>query len=72
MLAARENLHGLSVGRGTHLGGEDETIELRFRQRIGAVELSGVLRGDHEERLLEGTGDAFDRHLPLPHRLEQR
>ena len=32
---------------------EQEAIELRLGQRIGALHLERVLRGQHEERLLE-------------------
>ena len=49
-----------------------EAVELRLRQRVGAVELLGVLRREHEERLVEHARLAVDRHAPLAHRLEQR
>ena len=51
---------------------EEEAVELRLGQRVGALHLDRVLRGEHEERLGErvlllGDGDAV-----LLHRLEQR
>jgi len=49
-----------------------EPVELRLRQRVGALVLHGILRRDHEERPLEDVRRAVDRHLRLLHRLEQR
>ena len=76
---------GFVVGRGAiedgvelfavrerHVQLEEEAIELRFGQRIGALHLERVLRGQHEERLLEGMRRAPDRDAMLLHRLEQR
>ena len=51
---------------------EHEAVELRFRQRIGALLLDRVLRGQHEERLGQRMPRAADGHLLLLHRLEQR
>src|SRR5260370_42675347 len=34
-----------------HADAHQEAIELRFRERIGAVVLDGISRGDDEERL---------------------
>ena len=60
------------LGRERHVELEEEPVELRLGQRIGALHLDRVLRGQHEERLrqrvlLLGDGDAV-----LLHRLEQR
>ena len=51
---------------------EQEAVELRLGQRIGALVLDRVLRGDDDERLGQRMRRALDRHLPLLHRLEQR
>ena len=51
---------------------EHESIELRFRQRIGALELDRVLGGEHEERLGELVRPSLDGHAVLLHRFEQR
>ena len=72
MLAAGQHLHRLLVRRRSHLGGQDEAVELGLRERIRAVELHGVLRRDDEERLGQLTSRAFDCDLALPHRLQQR
>ena len=49
-----------------------ESIELRFRQRIRALELDGVLRRDHREQPRQRLGRAVDRDLAFLHRLEER
>ena len=54
------------------VGIEHETVQLRFRQRISAFLLDGILRGEHEERLAERMPLAADRDLVLLHRLQQR
>ena len=49
-----------------------KAVELRFRQRVSAVLLDGVLRGEHEEgrgELVRGSGDGDGLFL---HRFEQR
>ena len=51
---------------------EEEAIELRLRKRVGALHLERVLRGEHEERLLELVGLLRDGDRRLAHRLEQR
>ncbi len=51
---------------------EHEAVELRLRQRIRALELDRVLRGQHEERPLELVGAAGRRDVVLLHRFEQR
>ena len=49
-----------------------ETVQLRFRQRIGAVVLHRILRRDHHERLRQRPGAAVDGHLHFVHGFEQR
>ena len=51
---------------------DEKAVELRFRQRIRADLLDGILRRDHEERVGQLARLAVDRHLPLLHRFEQR
>ena len=51
---------------------EHEAVELRFGQRIRALELDRVLRGEHEERLGQVVGAPLNRDAVLLHRLEQR
>ena len=75
--------HGLGAGRPVHdrdevlLGREgdhdleQEPVELGLGQRVGALHLERVLRGEHEERRLEREPLAGDRDLVLLHRLEQ-
>jgi hypothetical protein len=51
---------------------EHEAVDLRLRQRIGALLLDRVLRGEHEERPRQRERLAAQRDLMLLHRLEQR
>ena len=51
---------------------EHEAIELRFGQRIRALELDRVLRREHVERLGQLVGLALHGDAVLLHRLEQR
>jgi hypothetical protein len=51
---------------------EQEPVELRLGQRVGALVLDRVLGGDHDERVGQRPGGALDGDLPLLHRLEQR
>ena len=51
---------------------DEKAIELRFRQRIRALELDRVLRRERGKRRREPMARAVDRDLPLLHRLEQR
>ena len=51
---------------------KQEAVELRLGERVGALVLDRVLGREDDERRLEQVRDAFDRHLPLLHRLEQR
>ncbi len=65
----------LALRRGVRIADFDchqETIELRFGQRVGADLLDRVLRGDHEERIGQPARFAVLRDLPLFHRLHQR
>ena len=39
-----------------HADAHEETIELRFGQRIGAMVLDGILRGEHQKRLRQAGG----------------
>ena len=55
-----------------HLGLQHEAVELRLGQRVRALELDGVLRREHEERLRQRPGLAQHGHAVLLHRLEQR
>jgi hypothetical protein len=61
--------HRLIDAGDVHL--EHEAIELRFGQRIRALELDGVLRGQHEERRRQRTRLPERRHPLFLHRLEQ-
>ena len=49
-----------------------ESVELRFRQRVGAVMFHGVLRGDHHERLRQRMRLPVDADLAFVHGFEQR
>ncbi len=69
---ALEDLVHRRFRRIRHLQLEEEPIELRFRQRIGAFHLQRVLRREHQERLIELVGRLADRHALLLHGLEQR
>ncbi len=51
---------------------EQEAVELRFRQRIRALELDRVLRREHEERPLDRVVMTAHRDREFLHRLEQR
>ena len=51
---------------------EHEAVDLRLGQRIRALLLDRVLRGEDDERLGQRVGLVADRDLPLLHRLEQR
>src|SRR5579862_3039946 len=56
----------------THLDAHQEAIELRFGQRIGAVMLNGVLRGNDEKRMRKLQSLAVHRHLRFVHSFEER
>jgi hypothetical protein len=51
---------------------QQEAIELRLGQRIGAGLLDRILRGQHEERLRQRAGHAGMADGALGHRFEQR
>ena len=51
---------------------QHEAVDLRLRQRIGALRLDRVLRREHEERPRHRERVVPDRHLALLHHLEQR
>ena len=57
--------------RVAHVGPHQEAVELALRQRVGALELVGVLRREDEERRAERVRLPVERHLPLAHRLQQ-
>ena len=49
-----------------------EAVKLRFRERVRAFLLDGILRGDHHKWIGQVAGNARDGDLALLHRLEQR
>ena len=51
---------------------QQEPVELRLGERVGALVLDRVGRGEHVERRVQGERLALDGDLPLLHRLEQR
>src|SRR5262245_38340586 len=51
---------------------EQEAVELRLGQRVGAFVFDRVFGGQHQEHRREAMAFAVDRHLPFLHRLEQR
>ena len=59
------------VGK-TDLHVHQETVELRFRQWVGAFLLDGVLRGHDQKQRRQVVGAAAHRHLALGHGFEQR
>ena len=61
----------LVEGRVLDLDKKHEAIELRLRQRVGALLLDRVLRGQHEERLRQRHDAAGHGDVMLLHRLEQ-
>ncbi len=71
-VVAAQHLLLLLGGRVADLQLEEEPVELRLGQRVGALVLDRVLRGDHDERVGQRAGLALDRDLALLHRLEQR
>ena len=51
---------------------EQEPVHLCLGQRVGALQVHGVLRREHEERLSQRPGLTAHRHPPFLHRLEHR
>ena len=67
-----ENLHlGGEVGI-THRNLQQEAVQLRLGQRIGALELDGVLGGEDGEVGRQRIADSVDGGLALFHGLQQR
>ena len=64
----RVQVFGRRIG---HSQLEQEAVELRFRQGVGALHLQRVLGGEHEERRIEAVRFSADRDRRLLHRLEQ-
>ncbi len=50
---------------------EHEAIDLSLRKRVGSFLFDGILRGQHEEGLIELEGLLADRDLALLHGLQQ-
>src|SRR5882724_1697783 len=62
----------LNLDRGiSDVDAHHEPVELRFGERIGALELVWVLRGDDEEARRKSMRRPIDRDLAFCHRLEQ-
>ena len=59
-------------GRIAERGPHEEAVELRLRQRVGAVLLDRVLGGDEEERIGQRVCKSVDSHLQLCHSLQER
>jgi len=59
------------VRRVAHADPHQEAIELRFRERIGAVMLDRILRGNHEKRIGQRERFAVDGDLRFIHGFEQ-
>src|ERR1700674_5091737 len=55
-----------------HFDAHQKTVELRFRQGIGAVMLDRILRGDHEKRLRQWERLAVDADLRFVHGFKKR
>src|SRR3989449_87293 len=70
--ASLEDLDFLLSRRVAHVDLQQESIDLGFRQRIGALVLNRILRRNHEERPVERERFALQRRLPFLHRLEER
>ena len=67
--------HDLALAGGIGIAdaqAHQEAVELRFGQRIGAVMLHRILRGDHHERPRQRVRAAVDGDLALVHGFEQR
>ena len=66
-----EDRHLLTILGVAELQPDEEAVQLRFRQREGALVLDRVLRRHDEERLGELVGRAVDGDLMLLHRFEE-
>ncbi len=55
-----------------HADAHEEAIELRFRERVRAMVLDRILRGDHEKRIRQRERFAVHRDLRFVHGLEER
>jgi hypothetical protein len=53
-------------------GAQEEAVELRLREREGALVFDRVLGREEQERRGQVPGGAVDRNLVLGHRLEER
>src|SRR2546428_6177477 len=69
--ASLEDLDLLFPRRIADVNLQQEPIDLGFRERIGALVLDRILRGDHEERPVQRERLALQGRLPFLHRLEQ-
>ena len=74
MLAALvgKNLYLFGGGHVTEAEAQRETIHLRFRQRIGALELDGILGRDDEEQAVQRAPHAVEAHLAFAHGFQHR
>src|SRR5713101_1027747 len=70
--ALAENFLFRFVGGIAHFDAHQETVELRFRQRIGAVMLDRILRGDDEKGLWKRERFAVHGDLRFVHGFEKR
>lgn len=71
-IAATQQLALGLHARVAHRQPQQETIELRIRQREGAGQVDRVLRGDHEEWIGQWMRLSIQGDLLLGHRLQQR
>ena len=69
---AADDLGLLAAVRVVHQHLHEEAVALRLGQRVHALALDRVLRGEHDERVGHVVGDAADRDVALGHHLEQR
>jgi hypothetical protein len=65
-----EYLHFVRGGGVVERDAQQESVELRLGQRVGALVLDRVRRRHDVERGVQGERAALDRHLPFLHRLE--
>jgi len=59
------------VGRVAHLDAHQEAVELRFGERVSAVMLDGILRGDDQEGLRERKRTSVNGDLRFVHGFEK-